>query len=736
MIKVKNILKLAAVIISIFCIKIVLSLLPFPELQDFKNRHYSTVIYDCNDQIIQYLPLQNGLRREFTPLNEIPESVQKAFIKSEDKRFYFHFGVDIFSLTRAFFQNVTKQRQVSGASTITMQLARIILPSDERNLRAKIKDVVNAFRLELRLSKKQILELYLNNIPFGKNTEGITSAAKTFFGAQITELSIEQAYCLAVIPRSPALYNPLDNPEKCANAAYKITPKKIQYENLLDAANNSHGFIYPENFPHLVNYLRKNNSAHTDQTKIQLSVNLDLQNFCQSILEQSMEEAAESRITNGALLVTEVKTGKILSWIGNIHWNDNENSGQIDGVINPFQPGSSMKPFLYALALDKNLITPTTVLPDIPKKFGSENLYIPQNFNNRFNGCVSVRVALASSLNIPAVELLEMTGIETYIDKLQQMNFYNISKDADYGLGLALGNAEVSLFELVPAFSTFITDGNFIELTYFDDYPSTNRKNIYSSDTARLICSFLSDKKSRALGFGLYQSFQTDFPSIFKTGTANQYQNIVALGATNNYAVGVWMGNFNGNTVIGKTGSSLPAWTAKQILDFLETGNQHQGFDSPDNYHLQKVCSLSQQTPGPYCSETVYEYVKKDTTLPECSWHLKDKNNLPAEYENWVKLYEKDFLIDFSSENLEIISPVNNSIFYMDSNKNYKKQIIPLEVIGGKESQIKIYLDGEFINQIDRNSSSENFTLPATKGSHEITVICGNEQYQSSYFVK
>ena len=226
---------------SIFLILIpilLLRFLPYPELDVFlKERQYSTRIFDCNHNLIQILPLENGLRREYTPLEDIPEEIIKAFIQAEDQHFYSHFGIDVGSVLRASFQNISNKTTISGASTITMQLARIISPSPTRNILAKGKEALNALRLELRLSKNEILELYLNNLPFGFNAEGVSTAARSFYGKDLKSLTQEEIYTLAVIPRRPQSYNPLTNPENCAERASQIF--NIQKETLVKTTKNA-----------------------------------------------------------------------------------------------------------------------------------------------------------------------------------------------------------------------------------------------------------------------------------------------------------------------------------------------------------------------------------------------------------------------------------------------------------------------------------------------------------------
>lgn len=707
---------------------------PYPAFKKFLNQSYSTSIYDSNGTLIQVLAVDGGLRREWTPLKEIPKDVKKTFIKAEDKFFYIHNGVDFSAIFSAAIQNLKAGRTVRGASTITMQLVKIISPETSASpLQKKLRDVFNAWRLEARLSKKQILELYLNTVPFGMNCEGVTSAARSFFGLELDQLSLEQIKCLSVIPRRPATYNPIQNPQLCAERSG--VP--------VEAAATAFQYEYPFYMPHYVTYLKNNLSAQGKMpSTITLKADLKLQHYAEKYLRTALDQATGSRISNGAVLVIDNSDCSILAWIGNGNWFDYDHGGQIDGVLTNNQPGSSMKPFLYALGIEskdddgKPLYYPSKVLADVPQEFGSTHLYIPANFNNRFNGPVRFRVALASSLNIPAVALLNDIGVDQYLNCLYDLGFDSLrngGKEAD--LGLALGAGEVNLAELVPAFSTFTRDGLYLPL----EFSGKSAKQIYSPDTARIMCSVLSDKSSRALGFGYSQTFETDYPSIFKTGTANQYQNIIALGATKHYTVGVWMGNFSGDTVVGKTGSSLPAWVAKNILDYLEKTNKYSNdsnFPEPENWIKSRICSLSGLPAGPDCPATVYEYINKDMKFKRCDWHYKTEKSTaikyPPEYQSWILDNKISGQIDYTAAPLVVQTPQNNSLFYY-SLQNEEKQAIPVQVTGGFDETLYVYYDNQFYDSIPRPFV---FSLPVEKGNHTITMSCGPETEVVNYTVK
>jgi penicillin-binding protein 1C len=413
-----------------------------------------------------------------------------------------------------------------------------------------------------------------------------------------------------------------------------------------------------------------------------------------------------------------------------------------------------MKPFLYAIALEQGF-KPTDVLADVPMNFGEAELYIPQNFNNRFNGPMLFRSALASSLNIPAVYLLYRLGVQNYTDKLFSLGFESLEESAGTaGLGLALGNAPVSLAELARGFSVFPRDGTLIPLSWKKaeggatgtwteggaapaEGPAAGEQRIYQSDTARIICSFLSDQGARVLAFGQARNFQAPFPAIFKTGTANQYQSIVALGATPRYTTAVWMGNFTGETVMGKTGSSIPAAIVRDILIFLQGRlSQSPGFPQPETFTLNRVCALSGLAPTPACFSTVSEYAAAepgDATQP-CTWHRFENGvsqvTYPAEYQAWFSASQRQGALDYGSRPLEITTPRMGFVFLRSPGIGLDE--IPVEVIGGAEDVLEVRYDTKVFT-VNRPFV---FYLPYEGGPHSLRVLCGDEEAELKFSVE
>jgi penicillin-binding protein 1C len=457
-----------------------------------------------------------------------------------------------------------------------------------------------------------------------------------------------------------------------------------------------------------------------------------------------------NRVSNGAVLAIENETGKVIVYAGSASWFDDAASGKIDGVQIRAQPGSCLKPFLYAMALDAGF-SPAVVLPDLPTVFGSDEAYIPINFNRRFNGPVRFRVALASSLNVPAVYLLERLGVSAFEDYLISLGFDSIAETrGSHGTGLALGNAEVSLEELVRAFSAFPRGGRPADLRWFEDEPAstddvgTSRENAtMSSYAAWMIADILSDRSSRFIGFGPAPTLSTPFVSMFKTGTANQYQHIWALGATRRFTVGVWMGNFSGETVIGRTGSSIPARIASALLTALEGS---QGSTSGDSSALvsaenpagpapavteeAEICVLSGMTAGPFCAGVTRERFLYNKVPTPCSWHTGSGLFYPAEYQSWLA---ERFRTGTARQGGGMIRmPVSGSVFYADPGLPPEAQALRVETAGFAPDTL-VYLDGAVQGSLNYAGV---YILPLYRGRHTITVEDENNAASADFEVR
>ena len=732
-----------AAIFSLLCLflasYLLLKFLPFPELDDFLENHYGMVIRDRNGIVLRVLPAKDGVKREWTPLSEIPPGTVRIFLAAEDKRFNFHPGVDVISMAGSFIRNLNAGRTVSGASTVTMQLARIVNPHSG-GLKGKIGEARDALRIEAKLSKKRILELWFNNIPFGSNIEGLPAMARARFGRSIRELDDNRAALLSAVPRRPLLYDPAINPETAVRSAMLLSERnklKLNEDDLLKAAMeaarpSSTGedprtpFLAPH-FTERVAAFYDSFNTNAVPSNIQSTLDFSLQRYAEEELALELSLVSFNRVNNGAILAIENSSGAVRAYVGSASWFNDEVAGKIDGIHYRAQPGSCLKPFLYAMALDTGF-SPADIMPDLPTVFGSREAYIPSNFNNRFNGPVRFRIALASSLNIPAVYLLERLGVRAFEEYLADLGFASILETmGTHGAGLALGNAEVSLEEMVCAFSAFPRGGAPAELTWTEDAASPVIEPVMSPYASWIISDILSDRSSRYIGFGPAPALATPFEAMFKTGTANQFQHIWALGATKRYTVGVWMGNFSGETVIGSTGSSIPARLASKILAAMEEsdGNlssRNVGDESltgalPQGVEEVQVCALSGLFAGPHCAGLTAEWIKNDRIPPVCFWHTAAGLFLPPEYQAWHS--ERFRLGSIMQEGTgRIRTPVSGSVYYLDPSLPPEAQALRIETSGFNEGAL-VFVNEELHGSLNYAGV---YAFPLSRGNHRVAV--------------
>ena len=720
--------------------------LPFPELNAYRERSYGTVISDRNGSVLRVLPAGDGVKREWAQLGEIPQGAVKILIRAEDRRFYFHPGVDIVSLAGSFLRNQKAGRIVSGASTITMQLARLVHPHPG-GFKGKIREAWDALRLEAKLSKREILELWLNGIPFGSNIEGLPAMTRARFGRSINQLDDARAALLAAVPRRPGLYDPAVNPDAAVSAALALSERcrlGLREDELREAAKEASRPVSgpadpraPFLAPHFTERLAAmitngEGSGKARSTKVQSTLDLKLQRYAEEQLALELSLLSGHRVSNGAILAIDNETGAVRVYVGSSSWFNDSVSGKIDGVRFRAQPGSCLKPFLYALALDSGF-TPADTIPDLPTVFGTSEAYIPSNFNNRFNGPVRLRIALASSLNIPAVYILERLGVGAFEEYLVDLGFDSIRESmGTHGTGLALGNAEVSLEEMVRGFSAFPRLGSPVGLTWTEGEIPPPGKPLMSPYAAWTIADILSDKASRFVGFGPAPSLVTPFASMFKTGTANQFQHIWALGASRHYTVGVWMGNFSGETVIGSTGSSIPARIASKLLIALEqsgmegTGtriaasNNPAGPPPPGTTEVQ-ICALSGMAAGPYCTGLTREWIRNEAIPQVCTWHTAAGLFYPPEYRSWLaERFHSGSARQEGSGRIRI--PVSGSVYYLDPSLPPDVQALRVET-SGFGSDALVYTDSMLQGSLNYAGV---YALPLTLGFHTVLVEDSN----------
>ncbi len=582
----------------------------------------SVQVYDRAGAPVRGLLSQQQTYYEPVTLDEISPFLISATIAAEDKRFYTHPGVDVAAIMRALWQNSSGQEVVSGASTITQQLARNITPRP-KNLWGKTQEAAQAARLEQTYTKEEILEQYFNRLEFGNLTQGVQAASKFYFAVDANQLSLSQAAFLAGLIKSPTYYNPLAHMNRALKRRdYVLTQMYensfIDREMYLRAKQETitlHAHKRPFYAAHFTQWLATLLPAHTATAYTPLD--RGLQQEVEQIIKNNLARLTDSHVTNAAVIVLENDTGGILAYAGSADFKDKAHSGEVDGVRALRQPGSALKPFVYFLAIARQKIYPSALLDDTDTFF--EGGFRPRNYDENFHGAVAVRTALACSYNIPAVKVAEQVGAEELLQFLHQLGFKSLRKNADfYGLGLALGNGEVMLLELTNAYATLARGGIFkpVQLSLVPDVKLPGAiTHVLDEKTAYIITDILKDNQARAPAFGINSPLHVPFEMAAKTGTSKDYKDNLALGYTPRWTIGVWVGNFDSSSMQKVSGITGAGPILHDVALAVQAKYPSAGFTMPSGMRRAVVCNQTGLLASPACTHT-HEEVFDNAFMP------------------------------------------------------------------------------------------------------------------------
>lgn len=591
--------------------------LPNPNQLINREIAQSTKIYDRTGEHILY-EISGNEKRTLVALKDIPDRVKQATIAIEDKNFYKHGGFSLWAMFRTAITNVVFNRS-AGGSTLTQQFIKNAILTSEKTLPRKIKELVLAYRLEKKFSKDEILQMYLNEIPYGSNAYGVQAASQKYFGKDVKDVSLEEAAILAAIVQVPSRYSPY-GPNKDILLARKdyvldlMAEQGYISEQERDAAKKKEIiFKGPETnitAPHFVMYIKdlladKYGEKMVEQGGLKIYTTLDLYK------QQAAEEAITNRTkdypkkygaNNAALVAIDPKTGQILAMVGSRDYFDDTISGQVNVATRSRQPGSSMKPIVYAALFEKGY-TPDTVLYDVVTNFSTDpsQPYEPHDYSGKALGPVTIRQALAGSLNIPAVKAIYLADINNVLDLADNLGYTTLFPRNRFGLSLVLGGAEVKLLEHTNAYSAFARDGQISPITsilkvedkggnVIEEYKPSEKKAL-NSQVARMINSILSDNAARTYIFG-EKNFLTlgDRPIAAKTGTTNDYHDAWTMGYTPSLVAGVWVGNSDNKAMKGKAdGSVLAAPIWHDFMAKVLGNTPMEEFKKPDDYKTGKT---------------------------------------------------------------------------------------------------------------------------------------------------
>ena len=587
------------------------------------------------------------------PPGELPERVVAAFVAAEDQRFWRHPGVDPLAVARALTGNVASGRIVSGASTITMQLARLTYPG-RRTYYRKLVEMVRSGRIELSLSKPEILRCYLDRVPMGNNLIGVETAARLYFGKPAAQLNIGEAALLAALARAPGTLNPygprraqllrrqelvlqrlgqldLVSPDELAAAA--VQPVRLQ---------PARGRIprFPFEAPHLVNLVLAQLPPAASGATIKTTIDLDLQRRAQAIVASHRVALRQSGASQAAAVIIDNRSLELLALVGSIQYGP-RHGGFNNGAAALRSPGSALKPFLYAQALDLGF-TPATILEDVERRYqtpGGE--FTPANFDRFPYGPVAFREALANSLNLSTVSLLNLIEPHTYYDTLSRLNLINHPERGPehYGLGLVVGNPEVSLLQLAAAYASLANGGLYQPLRLRADAPATLAIRLFSPQAAYIISDILADPMARFRIFGASSAMNPAIRLAIKTGTSSRYRDTWAVGYTPEYTVAVWAGNFDGRGTMKLSGAAAAAPILAELAGTLFHGGSPRNFDRPEGVAAAEVCSFSGLKPGPDCPYVRQElFIAGTEPTGACTFHHHREpwHRIPTPFAGWL----------------------------------------------------------------------------------------------------
>ncbi len=739
-------LLLVLLLIAAFFVYIFYDLPSISSLPENLNQP-SVKVTDRNGRLLyEILPTEGG-RNAALSVGNIPQCMKNATIAVEDKSFYQNSGVDVVGIIRAVWINLSGGESLSGGSTITQQVARNLLLSDEvtqRTLRRKLRETILAWQLTRAYSKDEILALYLNQTYYGGMAYGVEAASQTYFGKPASDLLLSECALLAGLPQTPGVYNPFTNPD-LALERQRVVLGLMEKNGFITSAERSEAdnsplsynpAPYPIEAPHFVWMIKDQldelfAAGQLDATQplvIRTTLDLTIQHLAEEIVKRRIaafkpkEGETNLNVNNAALVVIDPQSGEVLTLVGSADYFDASIYGALNMAIARRQSGSAFKPIIYAAALNPNQQQPFTAasaLMDVTHTFTTKDgqPYKPVNYDGREHGFVSVREALASSLNVPAVLALQNVGIENVISLANQLGIRSLEAPQIYDLSLALGGGQMSLLELSRAYTALANEGKYTGSTLILDVKDADGNLLYAPEkisahqvidprVAWLISDILSDDHARSTGFGVNSILKIDRTAAVKTGTTTNYHDNWTVGYTPDLLVGVWVGNSDYqamHNVTGLTGAA-PIW-AEAMRSILQ-GRPDKIFEQPDGLLQLEVCDLSGLLPTDSCPHIKKEWFIAGTqpTMPDTFYQRTVSGeivlSIPIEAQDWARSQGLPLLDDAngtspSTNSLTLTSPFDNTTYRITPDLDLSAQQISFATLTDPNLvQVTFFVDG------------------------------------------
>ncbi len=723
------------------------------------NTPTSTILVDKNGRLLAGRIAKDGQWR-FPKSDSVPYKFEQAILHFEDEYYYQHPGINPVSFARALKQNINAKRVVSGGSTLTMQTIRLARKGQSRSIGEKIVEVILALRLELSLSKKEILNLYASNAPFGGNVVGLDAAAWRYYGRRPEQLSWGEITVLAVLPNQPSLVYPGKNSEVLLRKRNRLLDKLEQNEVIdeltCELAKQEPLPGSPHAIPtvalHLLDRAIKNGK---EGERVITTIDHHLQQQINRIVETGHTSLRQNNIHNMAVLVLDVKSGEVLAYVGNTNCKDEGSGSSVDVIMAPRSTGSILKPFLYSYMLEEGAILPKSLIPDIPTQIAG---YAPKNFDRSYDGAVPADEALARSLNVPAVRMLMDYGTEKFHQRIQNLNLRHVNRSADhYGLSIILGGAESSLWDLSVAYTNMSRSLSGLTCIKDAKYTPSSESNELADNIFDPASTWWTVKAMSTLTRPWQEAGWTEFQSsskiAWKTGTSFGHRDAWAIGFTPDFLVGVWVGNADGEGRAGLTGLNVAAPVMFNVFKRLPKGDW---FDEPQLHMTSvEVCQESGYLASINCPN------KKSIHVPEnaeraksCGYHRlvhldsTAQNQVTAQCypvaqmknESWFVLppvqewyYRQknpaykplpEFMPscrNSQTASMDVIYPKNKSGIFIPRNLDGTMQKVVFEIAHHQpETTVYWHLDEKYLGA---TSADHRMELLAEAGNHLVTVV-------------
>lgn len=724
---------------------------------------YSTMVLDNDDRILRVF-LNDQQQWCLPPLHDdvIPSKLETTVLAYEDRSFFYHPGINPWAILRAFYLNVKFGKVVSGGSTITMQVVRLA-SQNSRTIPHKLLEIFQSLKLEIKFSKKQILKMYLDHAPYGKNIVGIRAAALKYFGRESENLTWSEAVTLAVLPNAPGLISPGRQQQKLISKRNRLLEILLQRDIIDEATCNLSKLepvpdvVYP--LPMLAPHLSRQAAQEANSSIIRTTLNKQIQRDTEIILAQHSEYLQSIGINNICALICKTETGEISAYCGSQDFWDSERNGQVDGVQAARSSGSILKPFLYALCMDDGILLPETRLNDVPTFFGA---FSPENAGKNYDGLVTTHEALVRSLNVPAVRLLYTYGLVEFYESLKTAGISTLFRRSDeYGLTLIIGGAEANLFDLTGLYRGLGNGGRFGKLHWNKSEKFKNETQIISSGTCYLTLDIMQDVSRPGAEYYWHQ-YENQLPLAWKTGTSFGHRDAWAIGISPEWTIGVWVGNFTGEGNPALSGAARAGPILFDIFHSLPKDIAKNWFAAPLELTIVSICKDSGFLATGNCPDKIETWAPENMKpLKFCPYHKKRFLNDAETYTVCSHCWEEGNYLEKSvleyppvvakylrkrgqivprliphnprcdrvqqDKTIEIIYPTRESVIYIPKDMGGIKQKVTIKIANrNRRSRIFWYLDSVYLGTTE---NEEEMSLDIVKGRHKlyITDELGND---------